>query len=199
VPTAIYFSQNWIPLLLMLFVGYLAMTNLVFLGSQRDVLTSTRFKISLAVVKQGPWLLGGLLASILLLSSIEYVAAAIDLSIMAVPLMLFLLASALELCVVRFNNIDRALDLSTTYILLALIGVGLYVVPAQLGMNRARLDKQEPSSLLTVYLREEKVMEHKLLFAVGERLYVFPTKYDGSNPPVKRTMVARVTFVPPES
>lgn len=199
VPTAIYFSQSWIPLLLMLFVGYLATTNLILIGSQTDFTAGTRFKVSTALVKHGPWVVIGLLTVIPLLSSFEYVTAAIDLSVVAIPLMLFLLASALELLVVRFRKIDQTLDLSMAYLLLAVIAVGLYVVPAQLGMNRARLDKQEPSSLLTVYLRDEQAMEHKLLFVVGERLYVFPTKYEGSNPPVKRTAAAHVTFVPPES
>ncbi|MFO0698655.1 MAG: hypothetical protein U0236_05455 [Nitrospira sp.] len=199
VPTAIYFGQSWIPLLLMLFVGYLATTNLVHVGSQRDVITSTRFKISRATVRYGPWLLGGFLAIIPLLSSLDYVAAVIGLSLVAIPLLLFLLASALELLVVRFSKVDRSISLSTAYLSFAVIAVALYVVPAELGMNRARLDKQEPSSLLTVYLRDENVMEHKLLFVVGEWLYVFPSKYEGSNPPVKRTAAARVTFVPPES
>jgi hypothetical protein len=198
VPAAVYFSQSWIPLLLILFVGYLATTNLVLIGSQGTLAAGTRFKVSVAVVKHGPWVLIGLLAIIPLLSSLEYVTAAIDLSMVSILLILLLLASALELLVVRFSTIDRDIDLSMAYVSFAVITVALYVVPAQLGVNWARVDKQETSSLLKVYLRDDDVTEYKLLFSVDERWYVFPTRYEGSYPPVKAIAAATVTFVPHE-
>ncbi|MBH0195133.1 MAG: asparaginase [Nitrospira sp.] len=34
------------------------------------------------------------------------------------------------------------------------------------------------------------------LFSVGERLYVFPTRYEGDHPPVRTVAVADVRFVP---
>ena len=196
IPAAVYFSQSWIPLLLILFVGYLATTNLILIGSQNNLATGPRFKVSVAAVKRGPWVLLGLLAIISLLSSLEYATAAISLSVISLFLILFLLASAFEILVVRFT-IDRGIDLSMVYVSVAVMTVALYLVPAQLGVNRARADKQDPSSLLTVYLRDD-VTEYKLLFSVDERWYVFPTRYKGSAPPVKAIAAANVTFVPHE-
>lgn len=197
VPAAVYFSQSWIPLLLILFLGYLATTNLVLIGSQGNLAAGTRFKVSVAVVKHGPWVLMGLLALIPLLSALEYVTAAISLSVLSILFILFLLASALEILVMRFTTIDRGLDLSMVYVSVAVIAVALYLVPAQLGANRARVDKQEPSSLPKVYVRDE-VTEYKLLFAVDERWYVFPSRYEGSYPPVKAIAAGQVSFVPSE-
>jgi hypothetical protein len=198
VPTAIYFSQSWIPLLLILFFGYLATTNLALDEGQGNLTTGTRFKISVAVVKHGPWVLIGLVTLILLLGSLEYMTTTIGLLVVSIPLLLFLFASALELLVVRFRKIDRDIDLSKAYVSFAVIAVGLYVIPVQLGVNWARVDKQETSSLLKVHLRDDEVTEYKLLFAVEERWYVFPTRYDGRYPPVKAIAAANVTFVPHE-
>ena len=195
VPAAVYFSQSWIPLLLMLFLGYLATTNLVLIGSQGDLAAGTRFKVSVAVVQHGPWVLMGLLAIIPLLSSLDYITASIGLSVMSILFILFLLASALEILVMRFTTIHRGLDLSMVYVSVAVIAVALYLVPAQLGANRARVDKQETSSLPKVYVRDD-VTEYKLLFAVDERWYVFPTRYEGSYPPVKAIAAGQVSFVP---
>ena len=55
VPMATYFGQSWIPLLLILFLGYLATTNLALFESPGDLTASTRFKRSVAVVTYGPW------------------------------------------------------------------------------------------------------------------------------------------------
>jgi hypothetical protein len=197
VPTAIYFSQSWIPLLLILFFGYLATTNLALIESQDNLTATKRFKASVAVVKYGPWLLIGFLAITPLLSTFGYITPAIVLSVVSIALILLLFASALELVVVRFSKVDRHIDLTMAYLTFAVIVVGLYVVPMQLGMNWARVDKQTSSSLLNVYLRDdEREREYKLLFAVDERWYVFPTMYEGKYPQVKSTTAANVTFVP---
>ncbi len=198
VPAAVYFSQSSIPLLLILFVGYLATTNLVLIGNQSNLAAGPRFKVSTAAVTHGPWVLMGLLAIISLSSSLEYVTAAIALSVISILFILFLSASALEILVVRFTTIDRGVDLSMVYVSVAMIAVALYLVPAQLGVNRARVDKQDTSSLPRVYVRDD-VTEYKLLFAVDERWYVFPTRYAGSHPPVKAIAAGQVTFVPDES
>ena len=95
----------------------------------------------------------------------------------------------------RFSKIDRDIDLSMAYVSFAVIAAALYVVPAQLGVNWARVDKQETSSLLKVHLRDDEATEYKLLFAVEERWYVFPTRYDGRYPPVKVIAAANVIFV----
>ena len=193
VPIAIYFSQSWIPLLLILFFGYMAVTNLSLIEGHDDVTTTTGFKISVAAVRHGPWLLIGLLGIIFLLSSLEYVAAAIDLLVFSILVILFLLASALELFVVRFSNIDRGIDLSRAYLSLAVITAALYIVPAQLGTNWARLDQQDTSSLLNVYLRDDATT-YKLLFAAEARWYVFPIRYGGNEPPVKAVAAIDVSF-----
>lgn len=198
VPAATYFSQNWVPLLLMLYFGYLAMTNLAVIGSQDDVTASVQFRLSVALVQYGPWFLLALLAITPLLSSFGYVTSAIVLSIIGVAAILLLFSSALELVMVRFNTMGRLTDLSMAYIAFAVIAAGLYVVPAQLGLNWARIDKQPTSSLLTVYLRSDAEKEYRLLFSVGERLYVFPVRFEGAYPPVQATAIANVGFVPPE-
>lgn len=198
IPAAVYFSQSWIPLLLILFFVYLATTNLGLIDSQSDLTASTKFRISVFVVHYGSWLFLLLLVSIPILSLARSTMAAIVLSIVSIVLLLWLLGSALELLVIRRITADPDMDLTMAYIACVLIATGLYVVPAQLGMNWARADKESPSSLLTVYLRGNAEQEYKLLFAVEERLYVFPAKYEGQFPPVEATTATDVSFVPPK-
>jgi hypothetical protein len=198
VPAATYFSQSWVPLLLMLYFGYLATTNLAVIGSQDDVTASFQFKLSVTLVQYGPWSLLALLVMTPLLSTFGYVTSAIVLSIIGLAAILLLFSAALELVVGRFNIKERLIDLSMAYIAFVVIAVGLYVVPAQLGQNWARLDKRPTSSLPTVYLHNDAEKEYRLLFSVGERLYVFPARFEGSYPPVQATAIANVDFVPPE-
>lgn len=198
VPTATYFSQSWVPLVLMLYFGYLATTNLAVIGNQEDLTTGFQFKLSLVLVQYGPWCLLALLIMTPLLSTFGYVTSAIVLSIVGVAVILLLFSSALELVVVRFNTTGRLIDPSMAYIAFAVIAAGLYVVPVQLGLNWARVDKQPTSSLLTVYLHSEAEQEYRLLFSVGERLYVFPARFEGAYPPVQATPIANVGFIPPE-
>ncbi|MBM4127554.1 MAG: hypothetical protein FJ247_09445 [Nitrospira sp.] len=198
VPAAIYFSQSWIPLLLILFFVYLATTNLGLIDSPSHLTESTKFKISVVVVQYGSWLFILLLALIPLLSLAGATFAAIVLSVISVVVLLWLLASALELLVVRLITEDLQLDLTMASVACVLVAVGLYVVPAQLGMNRARADKHAPASLLTVYLHGNTEKEYKLLFAADERLYVFPAQYEGTYPSVEGTTAANVSFLPIE-
>jgi len=198
VPAAIYFSQSWIPLLLILFFVYLATTNLGLIDSPNQLTANTKFKISVVVVQYGSGLFSLLLVVILLLSYAGATFAAIVLSVISVVVLLWLLASALELWVVRLITEDLQMDLTMASIACVLVAVGLYVVPAQLGMNRARADKQAPASLLTVYLHGNTEKEYKLLFAADERLYVFPAQYEGNYPSVEGTTAANVSFLPIE-
>lgn len=198
VPAATYFSQSWVPLLLMLYLGYLTTTNLAVIGDQNDVTASFQFRLSVSFVRYGSWFLLALLGILPLLNTFGYVMSAIVLSIIGVATILLLFSSALELVVVRLNTMGRFIDLSMTYIAFAVIAAGLYVVPMQLGLNWAWLDKQPTSSLLTVYLRSDPEKEYRLLFSVGERLYVFPAKFEGAYPLVQAAPIANVGFVPPE-
>lgn len=198
VPTATYFSQSWVPLLLLLYLGYLATTNLAVIGDQDDLTASSQFKRSLAVVQYGPWSLFALLVMTLALSTFGYVTSAIVLSTIGVVAILLLLSSALELLVARFKTMGGLIDLSMAYIAFAVIVAGLYVVPTQLGLNWARVDKQSTSSLHTLYLRSDAEQEYRLLFSFRERLYVFPARFEGTYPPVQTTALANVSFVPPE-
>src|SRR5262245_3607138 len=72
VPTAIYFSQSWIPLLLILFFVYLATTNLGLLDGQSNVAATTKFKISTFMVQYGSWIFLLLLAAIPLLGLVGF-------------------------------------------------------------------------------------------------------------------------------
>lgn len=198
VPAATYFSQSWVPLLLMLYFGYLATTNLAVIGNQGDVTGSFQFRLSVILVRYGSWFLLALFVMIPILSAFDYVMSAIVLSMIGVAAILLLFSSAIELVVVRLTTAGRLLDLSPVYIAFAVIAAGLYVVPAQLGLNWARVDKQPTSSLHTVYLHSDAEREYRLLFSVGERLYVFPAKFEGAYPPVHATAIANVDFVPPE-
>lgn len=193
-----YFSQSWVPLLLMLYFGYLATTNLAVIGSQDDLTASGKFKLSMVLVRYGSWFLLGLLAITPFLSTFGYMTSAIVLSIIGISLILLLFSSALELIVVRFTRTDRVIDLSMAYIAFAVVAAGLYVFPAQLGLNWARVDKQPTSSLLPVYLRDDAEKEYRLLLSVGERLYVFPARFEGAYPPVQATTIANVGFEHPE-
>lgn len=196
VPVAIYFSQSWIPLLLILFFGYLATTSLVLIEGQDNPTTTMRFKISVGAVRYGPWFLVGLLGVTILLRSLNHAPAAIDLLLIAIPFLLFLCASTLELLVARFSKGGRSIDLWRAYLSFVVIAGSLYVVPAELGENRARVDQQERSSLLNVYLRGDAVTAYKLLFAAEERWYVFPSRYEGNEPPVKSVAATDIVFAP---
>lgn len=197
VPAATYFSQSWVPLLLILYFGYLATTNLAVLESQQDPTDTARFKFSTALVRYGPWLLLVLLGMTPILSTLTYTVPAIILSILTIVLLLVLFSAALELVMVRVNTVDRLFSRPMAYIAFAVVATGLYVVPTQLGLNWARMDKQPTSSLMTVYLHGDVETEYKLLLSVGERLYVFPSKFEGTYPPVQATAVANINFVPP--
>jgi hypothetical protein len=196
VPTTVYFSQSWIPLLLILFLGYLATTNLASIESQGNVTGTKRFKVSVDVVQYGPWLLVGVLTMIPLLSGFSQVMPAIVLSIVAIALLLVLCVSTLELLVVRFAKAGGHIDLSMAYLSLVVMAVGLYIVPVQLGLNWARVDKQVSSNLFKVYLRDDQSREFKVLFTTGDKLYVFPSAYEGDYPPVAATVASEVTFIP---
>jgi hypothetical protein len=194
VPMAAYFGQSWIPLLLILFFVYLATTNVALIEHQGKLTTSTRFKVSVVVVTYGPWLFVVLLAITALLSTFGYATSVIVLSVISIALLLLLCSSALELLVVRFSKGGRRIDLSRAYLSFAVIAAGLYLVPAQLGMNWARVDQQPTSALLKVYLRGDDATEYHLLFSVGDRLYVFPTRYEGKYPPIKTVAAADIRF-----
>ncbi len=199
VPTAVYFSQSWIPLLLILFFGYLVTTSLALIESQGNLTGTKRFKVSVVIVRYGPWLLVGLLTMIPLFSGLGSTIPTIVLSVAAIALLLLLFASTLDLLVVRLTKAGRHMDLSMVYLALAVIAVGLYIAPVQLGMNWARVDKQASSNLFKVYLRDEQTREYKLLFASGNRLYVFPSEYEGEYPPVVSKTTSEVTFIPSDA
>lgn len=198
VPTAIYFSQSWVPLLLILLFVYLATTNLGLIDSQHDLTASIKFTISVFMVHYGSWVVILLLAVIPLLSLVGATVTAIVLSVISVVVLLWLFGSALEILVVRFIRQDTEMDPTMAYISCVVIAAGLYVIPAQLGLNWARADKHSPAALRTVYLHGNAEKEYKLLFSADERLYVFPAQYEGDYPPVEATTAVDVSFVPRE-
>jgi hypothetical protein len=152
--------------------------------------------VSVAVVQNGPWLIVGFLIMIPLLSGFSWTMSAIVLSVVAIALVLLLCASTLELLVVRFAKGGKQIDVSMAYLALAVMAVGLYIVPVQLGLNWARVDKQASSNLFKVYLRDQEATEYKVLFATGDKLYIFPSTYEGEYPPVAATATSDVTFIP---
>lgn len=198
VPVAIYFGQSWVPLLLMLYLGYLATTKLAVAGNEHDSTTKARCNSSSVVVRYGLWSLLALLGVVPLCSMFGYEMLAIGSSILGIVLLLLLLTSAVELLVVKQSLTGLTVDRSLAYLSFAVIAVGLYVIPTQLGTNWARVDKQPTSSLLTVYRRSEGEREFRLLLSVGERLYIFPVRFEGPHPPVHATVVADVSFTPPD-
>ena len=198
VPAATYFSQSWVPLLLMLYIGYLATTNLARAGNKHDPATDTGSHVSQGFVRYGLWFLLALLGVIPLCSVLGYGILAIGCSILGIVLLLLLLSAAVELAIVPRSTTGLTRDRSLAYLSFAVIAVGLYVIPTQLGVNWARVDKQTTSSLLSVYVRSEGEREYRLLLSIGERLYIFPLQFEGPYPPVHATVVADVSFTPPE-
>src|SRR5574337_322538 len=125
VPAATYFSQSWVPLLLMLYFGYLATTNLAVIGSQDDVTAGFQFRFSVVLVQYGAWVLFALLVLTPILSTFDFVTPAIALSIIGVVAIPLLFSSALELGVVRFTTMNRLIDPSMAYIAFAVVAAGL--------------------------------------------------------------------------
>ena len=197
VPAATYYSQSWVPLLLMLYIGYLATTNLARAENTHDPTTHAGSNVSQVFVRYGLWSLLILLSVIPLWSVLGYGVLAIGCSILGIVLLLLLLSSAVELVMVPRSTTGLTLDRSLVYLSFAVIAVGLYVIPTQLGINWARIDKLPTSSLLPVYVHSEGEREYRLLLSIGERLYIFPVKFEGSHPPVHATVVADVSFTRP--
>ena len=197
VPAATYYSQSWVPLLLMLYIGYLLTTNLARAGDTHDPTTHAASNLSQVLVRYGLWFLLALLGVIPLCSMLGYGVLAIGSSILGIVMLMLLLSSAVELVMVPRSTNGLTLDRSLAYLSLTVIVVGLYVIPTQLGANWARMDKQPTSSLLSVYVRSEGEREYRLLLAIGERLYIFPLQFEGMYPPVHATVVADVSFTRP--
>jgi hypothetical protein len=195
VPMAIFFERSMIPLLFLLFFALLAVMGLFDSEKTDRLLSSPQFKASIAVIRYGPWCLIALSVLDLALGTFGSTTLAVILSVISVPVLLLLLASNLKFLIVRLRRSDLQLDRLKLAISVAVIVLGLYCVPAQLGRNFGQLDKEPATSTLsTIHLHDDPT-EYRLLLSVDERLYVFPERYEGTYPPIETTAAAQVESI----
>lgn len=195
VPTAFFFQRSMIPILLALFFAFLTVLDLFSVDRGDGRRAGARFKASLVLIGYGPWLLVALSLLDLTLGEAGYTTVAVALSAISLVTLLLLIASGLDCLIVRLRMPDIRFDRSLVSLALVAVVLGLYLVPARLGVNVGRLDKTPFSSTLsTVYFRDDPT-EYKLLFSMGDRLYVFPARYHGDDPPIETASASKLEFI----
>lgn len=195
VSMALFFEQSMIPLVLAFFLVVLAIMGLFDMGTKDQEFARIQLKASIAVITYGPWCALILGAIDFALSELDSISAAIVLSMTSVAMLLLLLASVLKLLLLWFQNPDIQFDRSMLLFSMAVLALGLYWVPSQLGGNFGKID-QEPaaSTLPSINFREDST-EYKLLFSVNDRLYVFPAHSRETHPSIKTTSSSTVEFI----
>lgn len=195
VPMAIFFERSMIPFLLLFFLAFLAVMGLFDIETKEQAAASSRFKASIAVITYGPWGVFVLGTADFLVGELGFLKTAIVLSVTSVLLLLFLLASLFKVVLVWFRNRDIPFDRSRLSLAVAVIALGLYWVPSQLGSNFGTLDKDPASSTLSSINLRDNIVEYKLLLSYGDRLYLFPTSYGGEFPQIEKAPSSQVEFI----
>jgi len=195
VPMAIFFERSMIPLLLIFFLVFLAVMGLFDIETKEQALASARFKASIAVTTYGP--IAALVLGMMdfLLGKLGFLTAAITLSIVSTAIFLLLLASLFKVLRVWFQH--RAIQLNQTVLSLSVAAIllGSYWIPTQLGGNFGKLDKDPALSRLPSINLRGSSTEYKLLFSLGERLYVFPAHEGGEFPQIETAPSSKVEFI----
>lgn len=194
IPMATFFERSLIPLLLILFFAFLSLTGLLNIDENSNITSSKRFKAAVLVMKYGPWLFIATSVAGLTLDQFGLATAAFVMAVVSVPLLLLMFASSLEFIMVLWTRADLLPNRSMIYLLFAVVALGLYVVPSQLGANVGKLDRHPTSALPTVQLLDDTT-EYKLLYSTGERIYLFPAKYETTYPPIEIASAAKLQFI----
>lgn len=195
VPMAIFFERNMTPILLILFLAFLAIMGLFDIETAEQALTSTRFKIAIVMTTYGTWAILALGIVDFVLSELGLLTTAIGLSIVSLAMFLLLLASLFTLTSVAIRHADIRLNRTVLSLSVAILVLSSYWVPTQLGGNFGKLDKDPASSRLPSINLRGNSLEYRLLFSMGERLYVFPTHYRGESPHIETTSSSKVEFI----
>ncbi|MCP9439155.1 MAG: hypothetical protein NNA20_02870 [Nitrospira sp.] len=195
VPIAVFFERSLLPLLLLLFLVLLAVRGLFDMDQMDPTRTRRRFKASLTTMIYGPWCLLALGVLDFALDMLGYKTQALVASAVSALVLGLLVASGIDYVLVRWRRPDIRLDALMWYPALAAVLIGLYVVPMQLGRNFGKFDK-DPflSTLSTIHLYHD-VTEYRLLFSVGDRIYVFPTRFEGDSPPIETVSASQVESI----
>ncbi len=186
VPILMLMGYSWWPVVIVLFFAFIGIKDLAETEKETLLEFSPRFKASVFVVNHGRWFFIAISIADPLLANHGYSTAARILSMVNVFIIVALATCTLELLAFRLSNSDLRVNLHLASLTYLIIAIGLYYAPSQMGRNAALKDKNlETSSLPMVKLRDEPKTEYFLLLSSGERLYVFPAKYDSKYPPVK--------------
>ncbi|MDH5667208.1 MAG: hypothetical protein OEY86_04265 [Nitrospira sp.] len=195
VPMAIFFERSMTPLLLTVFLAFLAIMGLFDIETAEQALTSTRFKIAVAVTTYGPWTALALGIVDIILGELGLLTTAIVLSAVLLAMFLLLLASLFTLTLVSIRNANIRLNRTVLLLSVSIVVLCSYWVPTQIGSNYGKRDMHPAlSTLPSLNLRGHSI-EYKLLFSLGERLYVFPANYGGDAPPIETTSSSQVEFI----
>lgn len=196
VPVLTVLGYSWLPVIIVLFFGYLGVTDLAETESKAEVKDSKRFRASISVFNHGRWVFVILALANPLVVFFGFLPLASFLSMASVFVTVAMATSAIEILVVRLSRTDLKIDLPIAYLSYAIIAFGFYVAPSQMGRNAALLDKLATSSSLPrVYLRSDEKDEYRLLFSSGERFYVFPSDHDTEFPPIRITSPADIKYI----
>lgn len=186
IPIPTLMGYSWWPLLLVLLFAYLGITDLAELESKSNIEESRRFKATLGVINYGRWVFITVIVADLIVGMMGYPAVALILSFISIFLVVALATCAFERLALRLSKPSLEINLSIVSLTYAIISLGLYVAPAQMGRNAALVDKSPESvSLPFVVLRDDPTKSFRLLISSGERFYIFPTKYDSEYPPIQ--------------
>ena len=195
VPMAIFFERSMTPLLLILFMAFLAIMGLFDIETAEQAMASTRFRIAVTVTTYGPWAALTLGIVDVIFSELGLLPTAIILSAVSLAMFLLLLASLFTLAVVSIRTANIRLNRTVLFLSVSIVVFSSYWVPTQLGNNYGKRDMHPAlSTLPSLNLRGDSI-EYKLLFSLGERLYVFPASYGGNSPLVETTSSSQVEFI----
>ncbi|MCP9449276.1 MAG: hypothetical protein NNA31_09650 [Nitrospira sp.] len=195
VPMAVFFERSLLPLLLLLFFVLLAVRGLFDMDHTDPPRTRRRFKVSLTTMIYGPWCLLTLSVLDFALDVLGYKTQALVASAASALALVLLVASGIDYALVRWRRPDIRLDGLMWYPALAAVLIGLYVVPAQLGRNFGKFDKDPSLSTLSTIRLYHDVTEYRLLFSVGDRLYVFPARFAEDFPPIETVSASQVESI----
>lgn len=195
VPMAVFFERSLLPLLLLLFFVLLAVRGLLDTGQADPARTHRRFKASLTTMIYGPWCLLVLSVLDFALDGLGYKTQALVASAISALMLGLLVASGIDYALVRWRRSDLRLNALMWYPALAAVLIGLYVVPMQLGRNFGKFDKDPSLSTLSIIHLYHDVTEYRLLFSVGDRLYVFPARFEGDSPLIETVSASQVESI----
>ena len=188
ISTTTLLGFSWLPLSQFLFFIYLGLTDLME--------SSTRYKMTLFVLRHGWWsvLVLYLVVVILGVTKFQILAQAIE-SILPIGFTLFA-AAAVELILIRLQNKEFKWELGTIYLVYAVVLFGFYFLPLQMGTNDSKRDRDAVRSTLSeIRLKDDERHNLRLLATSANRFYVVALDSGNANPEIRVADFTNVQYI----